>query len=567
MRRHPFLFGLALAAVALFALAPYQALAKDNPASKPAQAEEVRTPLDAPLAIDSGKVRGLAVGPHADVHLYRGIPFAAPPVGEGRWRPPQPPESWEGVRDCFEFGHAAPQKPSPMLGAFPGMSLDAETNEDCLYLNVWAPAKQSDEPLPVMVWIHGGGYVIGAGSQRLYDLEDLARRGVVAVAINYRLGPLGFLAHPELSKESEQGVSGNYGLLDQIAALRWVQRNIKAFGGDPNRVTIFGESAGGGSVFSLLVSPLAKGLFQRAIAESGPTLNFAHLQKPHYGFPTAEEAGQEFAAKCGAPEGPGQLSALRAMSPDDLLEATPGMEDQREFNIRGSLLRLAPVVDGYVIPDDPMTILAEGKQNDVPLIVGANRDEGTMFTMLAKMPPSIDALHEGFEANFGGLATQFSELYPVAVRSDMRRALGDLLGDFVFVGPARYVARNMATVSSPAYLYHFAHPPAGPTGRMLGAHHAAEVAYVLDNLELVSGVSATDQHLRDALVDYWIAFAATGDPNGQGRPAWPAYTAASDQCLVVGDTIEVETNLRKAKLDVIDQFMDQWRRETGVSAK
>ncbi len=441
-----------------------------------------------PVQIATGRLRGLVVGPEDSVQLYRGIPYAAPPVGDLRWRPPQRPAEWSGVRECYEFGSCAPQQPSPLLGAFPGMALDAKQNEDCLYLNVWTPAKRASEPLPVMVWIHGGGYVMGAASQRLYESTDLARRGVVVVSINYRLGPLGFLAHPQLTAESEHHSSGNYGLLDQIAALEWVKRNIAAFGGDPNRVTIFGESAGGGSDFSLIVSPLAKGLFHRAIAESGPALNFASLKKSSYGQQSAEEMGVELATACGAPAGDGQLAALRAMPVDQLLKASPGLEESREFSLRAGLLRMAPVVDGWVIPDDPMVLLDQGRQNKVPLIVGANRDEGTMFTMMAKLPKSMDAWGKALESNFGDQTPAFRELYPVKSIGDVRRVMAEMLGDLIFVAPARFVAREMQQSSSPAYLYHFAHPPAGPTGKMLGAHHGAEIAYVLDNLELATGV-------------------------------------------------------------------------------
>ncbi|MGD9644356.1 MAG: carboxylesterase/lipase family protein [Pirellulales bacterium] len=541
------------------------AQAKDSATDAASSADVLKVTADT-VKLAEGEVRGLVTGDENEVHVYRGIPFAAPPVGELRWRPPQPPASWSGVRECYEFGAAAPQKPSPMLATFPGMKLEAPTNEDCLYLNVWTPAKRAEQPLPVMVWIHGGGYVMGAASQRMYDATDLARRGVIVVGINYRLGALGFLAHPELTAESEHKSSGNYGLLDQIEALRWVQGNIAAFGGDPQRVTIFGESAGGGSVFSLLVSPLAKGLFQRAIAESGPTLNFVHLNRSHYGFPSAEELGLELGKAVGSPEGTGQIAAMRKLTADEVIAATPGMEEQRDFTIRGNLLRMAPVVDGWVIPDDPMTILAEGRQNDVPLIVGANRDEGTMFTLMAKLPRSLDDLRAKFVENLGEThAAVIGELYPAASVPQVRRAVTDFIGDFIFVAPARYVARHASKKSSPVYLYHFAHPPAGGSGKMLGAHHAAEVPYVFDNIELGGpNPPEVDQQLRDAMVGYWLQFAATGNPNGEGLLEWPAYDTDSDRSLLVEEAVSIAEGLRKPKLDAIDAFMDSWRRESGV---
>lgn len=528
---------------------------------KPAAALKV---VEQPLSIDSGQIRGL-VGEADDVHVYRGIPFAAPPVGDLRWRPPQPAQAWTGVRECYAFGSAAPQKLSPMLATFPGMALGAAMNEDCLYLNVWTPARRTGEPLPVLVWIHGGGYTMGAGSQRLYDGEDLARRGAVVVSINYRLGALGFLAHPELSAESPQLASGNYGLLDQIAALEWVQRNAAAFGGDKDRVTILGESAGGGSVFSLLASPLAKGLFHRAIAQSGPTLNFVHLKKSNYGFPTAEEMGVEFAKSCGMAEGPGQIAALRQASAEQLLKATPAMEEQREFNMRGNLLKMAPVVDGWVLAEDAMTAFAAGRVGDVPLLVGANRDEGTMFALMAKMPKNVEEYTTGVERNFGAVAPQILAAYPAQDAAQARKAVTDMVGDVIFVAPARFVARSTAG-GAPCWLYHFTRPPAGPTGKMMGAHHGAEIAYALDNLELTTGVSAGDEQLRDTMVGYWLQFAATGNPNRDGLPEWPAYDATTDRCQVLDERVETATALRKSRLDAIDAFMDAWRNETGVAA-
>lgn len=553
----PTLFSLALATLlsGLAAAAPKQVDAEP----------EVLQVTGRPVQLDSGQVRGLVVGAD-DVHVFRGIPFAAPPTGDLRWRPPQPAPAWNGVRECYSFGPAAPQKLSPMLATFPGMALGSSMSEDCLYLNVWAPAKKADAALPVMVWIHGGGYTMGAGSQRLYDGEDLARRGAVVVSINYRLGALGFLAHPELSAESPQSASGNYGILDQIAALQWVQRNIGAFGGDPGRVTIFGESAGGGSVFTLVASPLAKGLFHRAIAQSGPTLNFVNLKKSQYGFPSAEQMGLEFAKSIKLPEGPGQAAALRKLSAEELLKVTPALDEQpKEINIRGNLLSMAPVVDGHVLTEDPMTAFAQGRVNDVPLLVGANRDEGTMFTMMARMPKSVEEYQTAMQANFAAQAPQIAAAYPVQTPAEARKAVADLVGDFIFVAPARFVARSMAG-GAPAWFYHFAHPPAGPTGKMMGAHHGAEIAYAMDNLELTAGVSTVDEQLRDAMVGYWLRFATTGDPNGPGLPEWPAYEPTSDRCQVFSEQVETASGLRKARLDAIDAFMNAWREETGVVA-
>jgi len=516
-----------------------------------------------PVQIDTGLVRGLIVGDSDDVQLYRGIPYAAPPVGELRWRPPQPAQHWQGVRESFAFGAAAPQHPVALATMFPGMSLQAKTAEDCLYLNVWAPARRGAEPLPVLVWIHGGGYTFGADSQGLYDGANLARRGVIVVGMNYRLGPLGFLAHPELSAESPQGSCGNYGILDQIEALKWVRRNVGAFGGDPTRVTIFGESAGGNSVYALLMSPLAKGLFQRAISQSGATLTFAHIKQSHYGYRPAEAAGLEFAKKCGAPEGSGQLAALRAMSADDLLKATAGFDAPRSLEFRSDRLRFGPVVDGWVIPDDPMTLFEKGQINGVPLIVGANADEGSLFTMSSPLPKRAEEYQELLEKSFGKPAADgIASLYPA---SHLRQSVADLMGDYLFVAPCRYVARTMQQAKNPVYLYHFAHPTPGPMGKLLGAHHGAEIVFAFDNLQLAPKYSPADAHIRDAMSGYWVQFAATGNPNKSGLPEWPAFDPASDRSLVIKDTIETVNGIRKAKLDAIDGLFDAWRNENSSS--
>jgi para-nitrobenzyl esterase len=526
--------------------------------TKPTDASATNPPKAAgePVKIDTGLLQGVAASDSGDVVVFRGIPYAAPPLGDLRWRPPQPAKSWEGVRECAKFGTAAPQVISPLLNSFPGMSLGAKTSEDCLYLNVWTPARRSAEKLPVMVWVHGGGYTFGADSQPLYEGTNLSRRGVVVVGMNYRLGALGFLAHPALSAESEKGVSGNYGLLDQIEALRWVQRNIAAFGGDPQRVTVFGESAGGNSVYSLLLSPLAKGLFQRAIPESGGTLNFAQLKKSAYGRASAEEQGVEFAKKCGVKDGPGQLAALRALPVDVLLNSVPGLEGSRMINFRATGMRLAPIVDGYVMPDDPMTMFQQGTLNAVPLIVGANGNEGSMFTLVSKLPADAEAFDAILERDFGSkFAATFKELYPPA---QAKKSVTELMGDFSFVDSPRFVARNYEHAHAPAYLYNFSHVASGALGKMLGAHHGSEIAFVFDNLQLGKEHSPADLKVRDAMIGYWMQFAATGNPNREGLPEWPAYNAADDRCLLVTDEIQTVPHFRQAKLDAIDAVMEAW---------
>ncbi len=539
-------------AVSLLAACATQAAEPTNPTNAAPTAKAAGEPVK----IDTGLVQGVSASESGDVVVFRGIPYAAPPVGDLRWRPPQPAKAWEGVRECAKFGPAAPQVVSPLLNSFPGMSLGAQTNEDCLYLNVWTPAHRSAEKLPVMVWVHGGGYTFGADSQPLYEGTNLSRRGVIVVGMNYRLGALGFLAHPALNAESEKGVSGNYGLLDQIEALRWVQKNIAAFGGDPERVTVFGESAGGNSVYSLVLSPLAKGLFQRAIPESGGTLNFAQLKKSAYGRESAEQQGIEFAKKCGVPDGPGQAAALRALPVEVLLKSVPGLDSSRTINFRNAGMRLAPIVDGYVLPDDPMTMFQQGTVNAVPMIVGANGNEGSMFALISKLPASAEAFDAILDRDFGTkFAATFKELYPPA---QAKKSVTELLGDFSFVDSARFVARNYEHAKAPAYLYNFSHVASGTLGKMLGAHHGAELAFVFDNLQLGKETSPADQRIRDAMIGYWIQFAATGNPNKAGLPEWPAYTATNDRCLLITDEIEAVPHFRQAKLDAIDAVMEAW---------
>ena len=349
---------------------------------------------------------GVISGAQADgVWSYLGIPYAAPPIGELRWRPPQPVESWEGTRSCLRYGPSCPQQTSLLETALLGVG---RTSEDCLYLNVWTPARSPDEKLPVMVWIHGGSFTSGSGSMPVYAGEKLAGAGdVVVVTINYRLGPFGFLAHPELSKESPRGVSGNYGLLDQIAALKWVRHNIAAFGGDPQRVTAFGESAGAISILDLMASPLAGGLFQRAIVQSGILLEAGLGSQTGTTLAQAEQAGEAFARRAGVDSsGAAALAAMRGLSADELLAAAGQKGD---FLTAG--LSYKPVVDGYVLPDSATDVFAAGRQLDVPLLIGSNSDEGETF--VAQMGSPTPAQYRAYiRAAFGESADAVLALYP-----------------------------------------------------------------------------------------------------------------------------------------------------------
>jgi para-nitrobenzyl esterase len=480
--------------------------------------------IDAPVQLDSGMVSGIA-GSNPDVRVFKGIPFAAPPMGNLRWRAPQPVAHWDGVRKGDEFGPICMQaagRGGPG-GAAPKMS------EDCLYLNVWTAAKASTERRPVLFWIHPGGYTSGSGSSPGTDGEALAKKGVVVVTINYRLGVLGFFAHPELTKESDRRASGNYALMDQTAALEWVQKNIAGFGGDPKRVTVDGDSAGAASIGNLMGSPRTKGLFQRAIAESGAWigLSVGHTMT----LSEAEQAGMKTAETLGA----SSLADLRAKPAADVLKGGRGG---------------GPIIDGYFLPEDVGKVFAEGKQNDVPVLLGSNKDEGTFFMQPTTAAKFIEQAHR----RYGNLADDFLKLYPVGsdeeANASQLAAFRDELG---------WVMRNWASLQtktgkSKAYLYYFTHePPASQTasprgGFASGATHGAEAAYVFENLLGARPWTDLDRQIADTISSYWVNFAANGDPNGKGLPAWPVYSDKKNDRQVLGDKVEVGPGLTQARI-------------------
>ena len=494
----------------------------DKAREEAAKAEKIEA---APtVRIESGQVSGATLGEQKDVHVYKGIPFAAPPVGDLRWKPPQPVKAWDGVRVCTDFGPACPQPKALFI------SNDiTNTNEDCLHLNVWAPAQRASKPAPVMVWIHGGAFTLGAASQKWFDGESLARKGVVLVTINYRVGPFGFLAHPLLSRESEQGVSGNYGLLDQIFALRWVKTNIAAFGGDPGCVTIFGESAGAASVCHLLVSPLSKELFQRAIAESGGARDpIRHLREKWYGKEPMEDVGRFFETALGCDKADNPLAAMRAKSAEEILNAAKSAKSH--FGEETS----APIVDGWVQPDDPNVLFEEGKAHDVPFIAGSNAHEvGSLISWLA------------LRKDWREQTDSILELFPEEARKRAATVT-------IFTSVARADARAMSRHKSKAYLYQFSR--AAPALRFLGAFHSLEIIYVFGNLDPKLRFEEQDRELSATMSAYWAQFAKTGDPNGKDLPHWPAYDARTDEHMEFGDVAEVGRGLEKAACDGIDRL-------------
>jgi para-nitrobenzyl esterase len=463
----------------------------------------------APIAeTDRGLVRGKVVGAMTE---FLGVPYAAPPVGDLRWRPPQPHARWAGVRDATSFGAHCAQGPSPF-----GV---ASTSEDCLFLNVFAPARRGDDAVhraPVMVWIHGGALVVGESDD--YDPAMLVARGVVVVTINYRLGALGFLAHPALAAESDQGSSGDFGLLDQQAALRWVRRNIREFGGDDDNVTIFGESAGGLSVHAQLASPLAHGLFARAIDESGAYMP----SQPS--LATAEAAGTAFAASAGCA---GQDAAcLRGLPVATILARQTG----------GTT---GPNVDGVVLPTTILAALQSGNFNRVPVIEGSNHDEWRLFVAQAEVathtPLSATAYVPAIAATLRvplSIANAIAAVYPLSAFSSPSVALGAVGTDAIFACNARTFA-GLLSQHTRTFQYEFDDPNAPmrflpPVSFPTGAYHASEIQYVFDLATAVPGPGLSDaqRSLSRAMVSYWTEFARSGSPNSDGTPNWPRYDAA-----------------------------------------
>jgi para-nitrobenzyl esterase len=487
-----------------------------------------------PVRVEQGQLSGTA-GKNPDVRVYKGVPFAAPPVGDLRWKAPQPPASWQGVRQATEFAHPCLQQPYPESSAY--YSKLPPLSEDCLYLNIWTAAKSDQDKLPVMVWIHGGGFTRGAGSTPTYDGENFAGKGVVLVTVNYRLGVFGFLALPELTAESAHHASGMYGMLDQIAALQWVKKNIAQFGGDPEKVTIFGESAGSVAVNVLMASPLAKGLFHRAIAESGGS--FAPMRP----LAEAEKTGTAFAASLGASQD--VLKTLRARPADEILKAAADQTTMR------------PQVDGWCLPQDVYTTFAQGKQNDVPLLVGSNADEGTT---LAPQGVSTKAAQFTLEARqrYGSHADQYLKLYPA---SSDQEAVASFYASFrnnMAWGMHTWARMQTKTGHHPAYRYFFTRRPPGPLSQQQRAYHAAEIAYVFQNFLGQRPWEDADRQLGATMASYWVNFATTGNPNGKGLPKWPAY-AGKEQVMELGDKVGVEPLVYKAEMDLFDEYYNSQR--------
>jgi para-nitrobenzyl esterase len=471
----------------------------------------------------SGMLRGHR---SEDGAVFLGIPYAAPPVGDLRWKPPQPAARWHGVRDALAFGPDFPQAPNAKLRA-------PRQDEDCLVLNVWTPSLGDDAKLPVMVWLHGGGFTGGSGSDLRSDGAVLAAEGAVVVSLNYRSGLFGFLAHPALSRESPHGVSGNYGLLDQLAALAWVRENIAAFGGDPARVTAFGVSAGSASISLLLAAPAARGAFDRAILHS------PGAGRPLATLAQAEQAG--FALNA-------DLSALRALSGAEVLAKTVLMNPKVRGLTTPRVLR--PIRDGWLLPEDERPAFLAGRMHAMPLIVGSNADEGTLLTQAWPID-TRDAWRAQVDNNFGAAADEAAALYPAGSDAEARPAVAALFGDTQFNYGTRLLAQCMAKLEPRTFKYLFLRRRPGEPD---GPHHGGEVAHAFGNVERTGPFDEVDLALSRTMRKAWVAFAANGDPNTEGVPQWERYRAAEDNHLGFGDRVEPGAGWRRPQLDFLERF-------------
>ena len=490
-----------------------------------------------PVKVEEGFVQGTI---EDGLKVYRGIPFAAPPVGDLRWKAPQPAAKWEGIKQADKFA------PGPIQGGNP----PSGKSEDCLYLNIWSPAKSANDRIPVLVWIYGGGFNAGSTSETTYSGEKLAKKGVVFVSIAYRVGQLGFMAHPELSGENPNRVSGNYGLLDMIAGLKWIQKNISVFGGDPKKITIFGESAGGIAVSMLCASPLAKGLFHGAISQSGgsfgpprpTTFPGENLKR----LADAENAGAAYVKNSGF----SSIAEMRKVSADKL----PA--------IRGLAW---PIIDGYVIPDDQHKLYEARKFNDVPVLVGYNSDEGLSFSP----PKTPEDYINGVKNRYGKFADELIKAYPVGTTTVPKTAR-DLARDAAFGWQTWVWARLHSKMGkTKAYYYYFdQHPdfPADSPRFGYGSPHGQDVGFVFQHLNPNSqNATGTDQQISEAMATYWANFAKYGHPNGKGVPDWPAFSDANPVVMHFNQTAHTGPVPGAESLKVLDAYF-KWRRTTEGDA-
>jgi para-nitrobenzyl esterase len=507
--------------------------------------------LREPLRLDAGSI-GHSKESSPGIRVFKGIPFAAPPVGALRWREPQPVAKWDGVRDASQFGNVCIQPDGAGRGPR-GMNIavapgSPPQSEDCLYLNVWTGADAATERRPVMVYFFGGAFTEGAGSIPLYDGDALAKKGAVVVTMNYRLGPFGFFAHPALTADSPHKASGNYGLADMVASLRWVKSNIAAFGGDPGNVTVFGQSAGAMAIGSLVSSPETKGLIHRAIGQSGSWMGLG----PSAAMPTrarAEETGLKAATDAGVTT----VEQLRAMSAADVT-AKLG---------RGAGM----IVDGWIIPEDPSDVFAAGRQNPVDVLVGSNRDD----LSFAPQNATPEQFEQRARPRWGALADQFLSLYPHSTNEEASKSQADSANDGAF-WHMRLFADYQKKQGRQAWLFYFAQNPPAPAGQpALPAAHASEIPYAFNNLgkpalfpdpsdPALSAASAPDRKVADQMSSYWVNFARSGNPNGAGLPTWQEHRVGdSDRAIILDADPSSERLPAKARLELYDKLYAQMR--------
>jgi para-nitrobenzyl esterase len=488
------------------------------------------------LHVEGGAITGL-YNKASGVHIFKGIPFAAPPMGELRWRAPQQVIPWQGVRACSDFGPSPMQaSPTPfMFWSREFLIPDEPISEDCLYLNVWTNSLEKTEKLPVLVYIYGGGFQSGGAGCPIYDGEAMAKKGVVFVSFNYRVGVFGFLAHPELTLESEHKTSGNYAILDMIAALKWVKENISQFGGDPGNVTIAGQSAGSFGVNYLTVSPLAKGLFHKAIAESGAGFQVSPF-RPGMDLLGGENIGLEYAMKFGTES----IADLRAKSADEI------------FKVQGGLS--FPIIDGYVITESILDAYKNGHQNDVPVIVGWNKDDKIMG-----QPQPADKFREQIKSQFGAYEIDFFKVYPSGTEEEAAQSQYDMSRDQAF-GVQMYTWARIQTSmhGSPVYMYNFNRSlPAHTRETEFGAFHSGEIVYAYDNLHTLDRPwEPVDQEIADLMSGYWVNFAKTSNPNGENLPQWDVYDGENEMVMTIDVASEQKCLPDKDKLNFWISYFD-----------